>query len=44
MIGGEKGEEGQKFQRSMVKLVPAEFTKLQEASSVESLPFENLLK
>ena len=44
MIGGEKGDEGQKFQGSMVKLVPAEFAKLHEASSVETLPFEDLLK
>ena len=31
-------------QGSMVKLVPAEFAKLHEASSVETLPFEDLLK
>lgn len=44
MIGGEKGDEGQKFQGSMLKLVPAEFDKLHQASSIEALPFEDLLK
>jgi hypothetical protein len=44
MVGGIKGEEGQKFQGSMVKLVRAEFAKLQQASSIEALPFEDLLK
>ena len=43
-IGGEKSEAGKKFQYSMVKLVPHEFTKLHEASSVEPLPLEDLLK
>jgi hypothetical protein len=44
MIGGEKGDEGQKFKRSMLELVPAEFAKLHQASSIEPLPFEDLLK
>ena len=44
MIGGEKCDEGQKFQRSMLELVPAEFAKLHPASSIEPLPFEDLLK
>ncbi len=44
MIGGEKGDEGQKFQGSMVQLVPAEFAKLHQVSSIEPLPFEDLLK
>lgn len=44
MIGGEKGDVGQKFQLAMVKHVPAEFAKLSEKSSIEPLLLEDLLK
>jgi hypothetical protein len=40
----EKDDKSQRFQSSMLQLVPAEFAKLHEASSVEALPFEDLLK
>ena len=43
-VGGGKDEEGQKFQRSLLELVPAEFAKLHKLSSIELLPFEDLLK
>src|SRR6478609_9035334 len=39
-IGGDKSETGQQFQQSMLKLVPAEFVKLHEASSVEAAPMD----
>jgi len=44
VIGGEKDEDGKKFQGTMVQHVPAEFSKLHQASSIEALPFEDLLK
>jgi hypothetical protein len=44
MIGGEKDEDGQKLQKSMLHIVPAEFAKLHQASSIEALPLEDLLK
>lgn len=44
LIGGEKGDAGKKFQKSILELVPAEFVKLHEASSVAPLPLEVLLK
>lgn len=43
-ISGEKGDEGQNFEKSMLELVSAEFTKLHEAINLESLPLEELLK
>lgn len=43
-IGGTEGDPGQKFQRSMLELVPVEFAKLREAASIEPLPLEGLLK
>lgn len=44
IIGGEKSEEGQKFQGAMVQLVPQEFDKLNQTSSIESLPLDDLFK
>lgn len=44
MVGGEKGDDWQKFQRSMLELVPAEFAKLHQAAQIEALPLEDLLK
>lgn len=40
----EGDDKTQKFQRSMLLLVPDEFRKLQEGGSVEPLPFEDLLR
>ena len=42
-IGRDKSEAGEKFQLSMMHLVPAEFEKLRKESSVEPLPLEALL-
>lgn len=44
MIGGEKSDEGKKFQKSIVELVPAEFAKLHEASSINPQPMDVLLQ
>ena len=43
-IGGEKGDDGQDFKKSMLELVPAEFDKLNGASSIQLVPLEDLLK
>ena len=43
-IGSEKSEAAENFRLSLAKLVPSEFEKLHEASSVEALPFEDVLK
>jgi len=43
-IGAEKNETTDSFRLSILKLVPAEFAKLNQASSIEALPFEDLLK
>ncbi len=44
MFGGEHGEDGQKFQGSMVMLVPAEFAKPHQASSIETLPLDSSVR
>lgn len=43
-IGADESEEIEDFRLSLSKLVPAEFAKLHQASSIEALPFEDLLK
>ncbi len=43
LIGGEDGDAGRNFQKSILELVPAEFAKRHKASSVEPLPLEVLL-
>lgn len=44
VIGGEKDDVGEKFQRAMLQLVPEEFEKMRVESSLESLPLEDLLE
>jgi hypothetical protein len=43
-IGADKSEGVEDFRLSLSKLVPAEFAKLHQASQIEALPFEDLLK
>lgn len=43
-IGAENCEAIESFRLSILKLVPAEFAKINQASSIEILPFEDLLK
>ncbi len=43
-VGGDKTEGIEDFELSLLKVVPAEFAKMHTASSIEALPFEDLLK
>jgi hypothetical protein len=43
-IGADESEGIEDFRLSLLKLVPAEFAKLHQASQIEALPFEDLLR
>lgn len=43
-VGGEKTDAGKAFQKAIVELVPKEFAKLHEASTIEVLSMDVLLK
>ena len=43
-VGADKTEGIEDFRLSLLKVVPAEFAKLHKLSSIELLPFEDLLK
>lgn len=44
VIGDGKSSKDQKFKMSLMELVPKEFAKLRESSSIASLPLEDLLR